>query len=135
MTTIQNQVTIDASPDTVRDAMRDIGALHTRLVPGFVTNTTVEAPDVRMVTFFNEMTVRETIISVDDAQRRIAWTPSGEGLPFAHYNGVAQVFAEGDRARVVWTTDFLPADQSDFVTAMIDKGLAAMKRAFEKPRA
>jgi carbon monoxide dehydrogenase subunit G len=132
MTTLQNQVTIDASPSAVWDAMRDVGALHTRLVPGFVTNTQLEAPDVRLVTFFNGMTVRETIVSVDDEQRRIAWSPSGEGLPFTHYNGVAQVFADGDRARVVWTTDFLPAAPADFVSSMMEKGLASMKRALEK---
>ena len=71
MTTLQNQIIIDASPESVWDAMRDIGALHTRLVPGFVTATRLEAPDVRVVTFFNGMTVREPIVSVDDTLRRI----------------------------------------------------------------
>ena len=135
MTTLRNEVLIDASPESVWDAMRDIGALHTRLVPGFVTDTRVERPDVRVVTFFNGMTVREPIVSVDDKLRRIAWTASGEGLPFTHYNAVAQVFPEGKGSRVVWTTDFLPADPAPFVTTMLEKGLAAMKQAFEKESA
>jgi carbon monoxide dehydrogenase subunit G len=132
MTTLQNQVLIDARPEAVWDAMRDIGALHTRLVPGFVTDTRLESPEVRVVTFFNGTTVREPIVSVDDRLRRIAWTATGEGIPFTHYNGVAQVFAEGRGSRVVWTADFLPADPAPFVAGMLEKGLAAMKRAFEK---
>jgi carbon monoxide dehydrogenase subunit G len=132
MTTLHDQVIIDASPDAVWDAMRDIGALHTRLVPGFVTDTRLETPDVRVVTFFNGMTVREPIVSVDDELRRIAWTASGESLPFTHYNSAAQVFAEGNRSRVVWTADFLPAEPAPFVATMLEEGLAAMKQAFEK---
>jgi hypothetical protein len=131
MTTVRKQVIIDASPDAVWDAMRDVGALHTRLVPGFVTDTRLETPDVRVVTFFNGMIIREPIISLDDDLRRIAWTASGDSLPFTHYNSAAQVFAEGERARVVWTADFLPTDPAPFVTSMLEKGLAAMKQVFE----
>jgi carbon monoxide dehydrogenase subunit G len=133
MPTLSNQVTINASPETVWAAMRDIGALHTKLVPGFVTDTRLEGPDVRVVTFFNGMTVREPIISVDDKARRIAWTVVGDDLPFTHYSSAAQVFAEGKGTRVVWTADFLPAAPASFVAEMIEKGLAAMKQAFEKP--
>jgi carbon monoxide dehydrogenase subunit G len=126
---------IEAKPESVWDAMRDVGALHTRLVPGFVTNTRMESPDVRIVTFFNGTTVREPIISVDDERRRIAWTASGDGFPFTHYNGVAEVIAEGKGSRVVWTADFLPADPAPMVATMLEKGLAAMKQALEKDSA
>jgi hypothetical protein len=47
-------------------AIEDTGALHTRLVPGFVTATRLE-PGARIVTFANGMTVREPIIGVDPA--------------------------------------------------------------------
>ena len=36
MASIHKDIIIDASPDDVWDAVRDFGALHTRLVPGFV---------------------------------------------------------------------------------------------------
>ena len=88
-----------------------------------------------MVVRPNGMTVREPIISVDDKLRRIAWTASGEELPFAHYNGVAQVFVEGKGSRVVWTVDFLPGDPAPMVATMLEKGLAAMKQALEKESA
>jgi carbon monoxide dehydrogenase subunit G len=135
MPSLHDEIVIDASPDSVWDAMRDIGALHTRLVPGFVTDTRLESPEVRVVTFFNGMTVREPIVSIDDPLRRIVWTASGEGLPFTHYNGAVQVFAEGGSSRVVWTADFLPAGPASFVATMMEKGLAAMKRALENDSA
>ena len=42
-------------------AVRDIGALHTRLVPGFVTDVKLE-PGARVVTFGNGTVAREVIV-------------------------------------------------------------------------
>ena len=39
MTSIAVEISTAASPAAVWDAVRDIGALHTRLVPGFVVAT------------------------------------------------------------------------------------------------
>lgn len=39
MTSIAVEISTEASPSVVWDAIRDIGALHTRLVPGFVVAT------------------------------------------------------------------------------------------------
>ena len=36
MATICKEILIDAPPEHVWDALRDFGALHERLVPGFV---------------------------------------------------------------------------------------------------
>jgi Glyoxalase-like domain len=66
---IKNVATV-ASVDAAWSAIRDIGALHTRLVPGFVTDTIVE-DDARIVTFANGMVIREPIISIDDEPTRL----------------------------------------------------------------
>ena len=50
MATIRKEIRTNARPELVWDAIRDIGALHTRLVPGFVIDTRVE-PGARIVTF------------------------------------------------------------------------------------
>jgi hypothetical protein len=42
MATLHNSVLIEASPDAIWDAARDVGALHSRLVPGFVVKTQLE---------------------------------------------------------------------------------------------
>jgi len=64
-----------AKPELVRDALRDVGALHTRLAPGFVTHTRLE-PGARIVTFGNGMVVREAIIT-----RRCRTPPRLVGVP------------------------------------------------------
>lgn len=130
MASIHREVVLDATPDEVWDAVRDIGALHTRLVPGFVVDTQLEE-GARVVTFANGMTVREPIIDVDDSMRRIAWAATG--TPMAHYSASFQVFAhEGGRARGVWIADLLPHEMAPEIAAMIEQGLRAMQAAFAR---
>lgn len=129
MATLHKEIHIEAPPEAIWEAARDVGALHTRLVPGFVVNTQLEG-QARVVTFGNGMVVREAIISVDDQRRRLAWTAIGGRT--SHYNAVLQLFADGSGTRVVWTIDLLPDEVADPVAAMQDSGLATMKRTFER---
>ena len=69
MASIHKEIRIHARPEKVWDAVRDVGAIHTRLAPGFVVDTRLEA-DARVVTFANGMVVRELIVDVDDESRR-----------------------------------------------------------------
>ena len=39
MTTIRREIPIAASPEAVWSVIQDIGAVHTRLAPGFVVDT------------------------------------------------------------------------------------------------
>jgi len=57
---VRREISTKARVEDVWNALRDIGALHTRLVPGFVVDTRLE-PGARIVTFGNGMTVREQI--------------------------------------------------------------------------
>ena len=129
MASIQRQIRIDRPHGEVWDALRDVGALHTRLVPGFVTDCRLE-PGARVVTFANGLVARELIVAVDDALQRVAWAVV-DGRP-THHNASAQVFAEGDGgSRVVWIADFLPDALAPALAGMIEQGLAAMKRSLE----
>jgi carbon monoxide dehydrogenase subunit G len=131
MATLHKEIHIEARPEAIWDAVRDVGALHTRLVPGFVVSTRLEG-NARIVTFGNGMTVREPIVSVDDQRRRLSWTSIGGRT--THYNAVLEVFADRSGARVVWTTDLLPDEMADPVAAMQENGLAIMKETFEQRR-
>jgi carbon monoxide dehydrogenase subunit G len=129
MATICKQIFTEASPEAVWDALRDIGALHTRLVPGFVIDTRLE-PGARVVTFGNGVTIREPIVTLDDDARRLVWT--AEGGVTTHYNASAQVFAEpGGRARVVWLADLLPDAAAPAIEAAMEAGARAMKPALD----
>ncbi|HKA16182.1 MAG TPA: hypothetical protein VKH41_14260 [Myxococcota bacterium] len=42
MASIHREIPIEACPERVWDAVRDVGAIHERLAPGFVTGTQLE---------------------------------------------------------------------------------------------
>jgi carbon monoxide dehydrogenase subunit G len=132
--TIHKVVRIAARPEDVWDAVRDVGNIHKRLCPGFVSDCRMDGPGARMVTFGNGMVVKELIVDVDDAARRIAWSARSERL--THHNASLQVFAEGESAtRAVWIADLLPNELAGAIAGMIDQGLAAMQKTLERKAA
>jgi carbon monoxide dehydrogenase subunit G len=131
MASLSKEIVSRATPDAVWDAIRDIGALHTRLVPGFVTATEL-IPGGRRVTFGNGMVVDEPIIDSDDQRRRLAWTATGDALPLRHYNAAVQVFPHEQGSRIVWTADLLPDEAAPTVGGMMDQGMAAMERTLDR---
>jgi hypothetical protein len=131
MASITKEIVTRAKCSDVWDAIRDIGALHTRLVPGFVTATEI-IPGGRRVTFRNGMTVDEPIIDSDDGTRRLAWTAVGDRLPFRHYNAAVQVFEHKGGSRVVWTADLLPDEAAPAIEAMMAEGMEVMARTLDR---
>ena len=132
MGTIRSELKTAAKASDVWSAIRDIGALHTRLVPGFVVDTKLE-PGARVVTFVNGVTLREPIVSLDDEARRLVWTH--EGGRARHYNGALEVSELPDGlTSVVWTADFLPDDIHGYFSQAIDAGMAAMQRPWTGSR-
>jgi len=131
MATLHNSIVIEVPPEKVWDALRDVGALHTRLVPGFVVDTKLEG-DTRVVTFGNGLVAREAILSVDDERRRLAWNASGGQA--THYNAVLEVFPDAKGTRVEWTTDLLPHELASGIQAMQEQGLATMRKTLEAQR-
>ena len=130
MASIRKEIVTRARPADVWDAVRDVGALHTRLVPGFVVATRLE-PGVRIVTFANGMTVREPIVTIDEQDQRLVWSAIGGSL--THYNASAQVVAEPDgSSRVVWIADLLPDEAAANVEEMMDAGMKAMQGALDR---
>jgi hypothetical protein len=128
MASIRREISINVAPEQIGDAARDVGAPQTRLVPGFVIDTTLEDA-ARRVTFGNGLVVRELIIDGDDHARRIARTTIS-GM-FTHYNASFQVFRDGANSRGVWIADLLAHRVAPAVAAMIEQGPAAMKQAME----
>src|SRR5213594_3915348 len=129
MASIRKEILLDARAEDVWDAVRDVGALHTRLVPGFVTDTRLEK-GARIVTFGNGMVVRELIVDLDEQARRLAWAARGERL--THHNASVQVFTVGEgRSRLVWIADLLPDEMAGDIRAMIEQAAAIMKPTLE----
>ena len=129
MASIQKEIAIERSKEFVWDAIRDVGAIHERLVPGFVMDFKLEG-DSRIVTFANGMVVRELIVDVDDETCRHSWSARGE--PLTHHNASIQVFSDGrDKCRVVWIADLLPNEVAEAIGEMIQHGLNTMKQTLE----
>jgi hypothetical protein len=128
MASIHRTLHLQASPDEVWAALRDWPAVHERLVRGFVVDTQLDGED-RIVTFFNGVAVREVLIDLDDANRRLVWSVA-DG-PYTHHNAAAQVFADGTGTRFVWITDFLPHDMADRQAYMMDRGLQAIRETID----
>ena len=132
MASIHKEVVVDASPEAVWDAVRDIGAIHERLARGFVLDTRLEG-DSRLVTFNGGLVARERIVDVDDNSRRLAYSVI-EGRP-THHNASIQVLPEAGRSRIVWIADVLPNEIAGVIGGMMEKGCAAMKQTLEESSA
>ena len=129
MASIRREMQVAAGAAQIWDAVRDVGEIHRRLVPGFVTDCRLEG-DARIVTFGNGVVARELIVDLDDEARRLVWSASGGRL--SHHNASLQVFAEDDaHSRLVWIADLLPNAMAQPIAAMIDEGMRAMKRTLE----
>jgi carbon monoxide dehydrogenase subunit G len=130
MASIRKEISIDATPEDVWAAVRDWGALHERLVPGFVVDTRLDGED-RIVTFFEGTVVREVLVDLDDDARRLAW--SVVDGPYAHHNASAQVFPDGESgSRFVWLADLLPNELAARTAEMMGQGTSVVKQTLER---
>jgi hypothetical protein len=130
MASIHREIVIEASPEFVWAAVRDIGAIHLRLAPGFVTDVKLEE-GARLVTFGNGLVARELIVDLDDEARRLVWSVVGGQM--THHNASAQVFEAGPgRSRFVWIADLLPHELGPRIAGMIEQGLAVIKPTLER---
>lgn len=99
------------------------------MAPGFVTDCRMEG-EARVITFANGVVGRELIVDVDDTARRLAYSARSERL--VHHNASVQVFeTEPGSCRVVWIADVLPLSAAILVGAMMDEGIAAMRKTLE----
>jgi carbon monoxide dehydrogenase subunit G len=129
MATIVKEIIIAAPADAVWDAVRDVSAVHRRLVPGVLLDARMDR-DARIVTFANGLVARELIVTIDDTHRRFVYASIGGRA--RHHNASIQVFPEGNNSRVVWITDMLPDEMAEPVRALVDEGARVMKQTLEQ---
>ena len=128
MATIYNDISLDAPAREVWDAVRDFGALHERLVPGFVTACTRDG-DARVVTFANGSVAREVLVTCDEVRQRLVYAISNERLK--HYSASVQVIADGERkSRLIWIIDMLPNELATYVEEQTRQAEPALHKAF-----
>lgn len=130
MASVQKEILVDAPADMVWNAVRDVGEVHRRMAPGFVTHDVLEG-DVRTVTFASGTTVREQIVDIDDDLRRYSYRlVDGKAL---HHNASMQVFAVDERhSRLVWSTDILPHELANIVRQTKDQAAPIIRRTLSE---
>jgi hypothetical protein len=133
MASIHKEIHINADADDVWAALRDWGAIHERLVPGFVTACELDGAD-RIVTFASGLTVREVLVDADDERQRLVW--SVVDGPYTHHNGVAQVDATNNGTTLfTWTADLLPDAAAGPTAEAMQVGIETVKRTLERAAA
>jgi hypothetical protein len=131
MASIIRETVIDADPADVWTALTDFGAVHQRLVPGFVVDAVLDGPGTRVVTFFNGAVAREILVGIDEDTRRLAYSVV-DGLPATHHSASAQVVALAEGcSRFVWITDVLPDGLAGGIGEMMDRGIGVIKQTLE----
>ncbi|WP_018505645.1 SRPBCC family protein [Parafrankia discariae] len=122
------------SPEDVWDVLRDVGAVHRRLLPGRVLDVSVDG-NVRTLTMPDGHLVRELIVAVDDEARRLAYAVvEGARPPLRHHHASFQVLPDGDgRSRLLWITDLLPDSLAGLIEARTAHGIREMKEVLELP--
>jgi hypothetical protein len=122
MASIHQEIVIEAPPERVWDAVRDVGAIHERLAPGFVVDTKL-VEGARVVTFGNGMVARELIVDRDDEKRRLAWSVVGGRM--THHTRRCRSSPRGTTHRAVWIADRCrttgPASRNDRAGARGDE--------------
>jgi hypothetical protein len=122
-------IPLDASAAFVWDALRDIYAVHKRLLPGAAVAVD-QAPDARIVTFANGMKATERILELDDDARRLVYQVT-EGAPLTHHLSTMVVREDDTGVHLVWTSEFAPASQHDWATNLMNEFTELMKKTLD----
>ena len=133
MASLYKEISLDARPEDVWAAVRDYGAVHQRVAPGFVTDCRLEA-DSRIVTFANGNVAQERLVTLDDARMRLVYAVVSPRVK--QHSASIQVFADGEgRSRVVWIADVLPNEIGPYIDSQMDLGALAMQKQFRRDAA
>ena len=133
MASIHKDIPLDARPEDVWAAVRDYGAVHQRVAPGFVTDCKLDG-DSRFVTFANGNVAQELLVTMDDARMRLVYAVVSPRVK--QHSASIQIFADGEsRSRMVWITDVLPDEIAPYIDGQMDLGAAAMQKQFRRDAA
>lgn len=130
MASICKEFLVNASPQFVWEAVKDVGAVHVRLAQGFVTDTKLEG-DTRTVTFANGFVAQEQVVSINEELRRLVYRAVGGRA--SHHNAFFQILPTPDgKSKVLWVTDLLPDEMRAPIEQMVELGSGAIQRTLEE---
>jgi hypothetical protein len=131
MASIRKDIDVGVTATDAWEALRDYGAVHERIAPGFVVDSRTEGQD-RIVTFVSGAVARERLVTLDDEARRLVYSVIDGPLGATHHQASVEVVdpAEGVAGcRLVWITDLLPDELGPTVDGLMEQAAVAMTRA------
>ncbi|MGH3648334.1 MAG: SRPBCC family protein [Micromonosporaceae bacterium] len=132
MATVRHEILIDADPDQVWEVIGDFAKGPSRMAPGWVVDTALPEPDVRVVSFANGVVARERLIGIEPGERRIVWSVVGDSVTPAHDNASFQVYSDGPGSRLVWLHDVLPDELAAPIGAAMEHGLTVIAQTLRR---
>ena len=132
MASIYKEIALDARADDVWDAIRDFGAVHRRVAPGFLLDARLDG-DARIVTFSNGTVAREVLVTCDDPRKRLVYAVVSERVK--QHSASIQIIADGDRSRMIWITDVLPNEIAPYIDGQMELGADAIRKTFARTAA
>ena len=132
MASIYKEIALDARADDVWDAIRDFGAVHRRVAPGFLLDARLDG-DARIVTFSNGTVAREVLVTCDDTRKRLVYAVASERVK--QHSASIQIIADGEHCRMIWITDVLPNEVAPYIDGQMELGAAAIRKTFARTAA
>jgi len=128
MATIYGSVTLDLSVDDLWAMIADVGGLSALLD---VIQESSASGDQRSCTLADGASLRETIVGVDEENRRVAYTITESPFPLEHHAASMQALEARDgKSTFLWITDLKPDGLADSFRQLIDGELASLGKRF-----
>lgn len=128
MASINLQTTLAISPDDLWTEVANVGGLSGLL--DMVTESSIDG-DQRSCTLADGAELAETIVAVDDENRRVAYTITGSPFPITAHAASMQVSdAGGGKSRFQWITDVKPDELAGPLGAMLAGEVTKLEERF-----
>jgi len=131
MGSVKKELIVEAPVEDLWAIIRDFAQGPIRMAPGFVTDCTLNAPDLRVATFVNGTVLHERFIALDEQQHRFVYSIVGGSVTPTHNNSSMQVLPHENGSRFVWIHDVLPDELADTFGPSMEHGLQVFKQTVE----
>jgi hypothetical protein len=132
MATIWWEAPISVSAEQAWATLRRVDLAYNLFSP--VQTEGTMCGDIRTVTFASGLVVRERIVTVDEARKRVAYTVLDD--LFDHHSASMQIVpVDGANCRFLWISDFLPDERTEMAAPLVQQGSAALIRNIESRQA
>ena len=128
MASINVKTTLAVSPDELWSVVKDVGGISNLL--GVITDSSLDG-DQRSCTMGDGGELSETILGIDDNNRRVAYTITASPFPIEAHAASMQVSdAGGGKSTFQWITDITPDALAEPFTDLMNGELSGLEERY-----